>query len=177
MGVTAWNHPRVTPRDVGADPYFCGRMSGLMWGTWRRAWSGVTERTAAELCETCRARGIDVSRYGDDLVSAAVDEAAAGMWDMRFNLHMLAQRGLFLWPARSMVVHTGYEPRATNSPNAAGWEDFASPTPALDRIRWPAVEEQPECAGLWRLAVNAPPPPSFFRRVRRRLGRLWGTPS
>ena len=72
MGVTAWNHPRVTPSDVVRDPYFCGRMSSLMWGTWRRAWAGVTDRTAAELIEICRSRDIDVSVYGTDLLESAM---------------------------------------------------------------------------------------------------------
>lgn len=177
MGVTAYNHPRVTPADVVSEPYFCGRMSGLMWGTWRRAWSGVTDHTAAELCELCRTRGIDVTRYGDDLLESAVDEHKYGMWDMRVNLHMLAQRGLFMWPARSMVAHTGYEPRATNSPNAAGWEDSPSPAPSIEHIAWPEVREHPVSAELWRRAVNAPPPPSLLTRVRRRLARLRRKPS
>ncbi|MFI5245773.1 MAG: glycosyltransferase family 2 protein [Gemmatimonadales bacterium] len=175
MGVTAYNHPRVTPPDVVSDPYFCGRMSGLMWGTWRRAWSGVAEHTAAEFAARCAAQGIDVTRYGDDLFESVVHEEEHGMWDLRFNLHMLAQRGLFLWPARSMVAHTGYEPRATNSPNAAGWEDSPLPAPPVESIRWPEVREHPGSAELWRRAVNASPPTSFLGRVRRRLARLWPT--
>jgi hypothetical protein len=176
MGVTAWNHPRVTPPNVTTEPYFCGRMSGLMWGTWRRAWAGVAEHTAAEFAARCAAGGIDVTRYGDDLLASVAHEEAYGMWDLRFNLHMLAERGLFLWPARSMVAHTGYEPRATNSPNAAGWEDSPSSAPPVGSIAWPEVREHPGSAELWRRAVNAPPPPSLLARIRRRLGRLWGTP-
>ena len=176
MGVTAWNHPRVTPADVTAAPYFCGRMSGLMWGTWRRAWAGVADRPATEFAARCAASGIDVTRYGDDLRDSVKHEEAYGMWDLRFNLHMLAARGLFLWPARSMVAHTGYEPRATNSPNAAGWEDSPSPAPPVGSIAWPEVREHPGSAELWRRAVNAPPRPSPFARIRRRLRRLWGPP-
>lgn len=174
MGVTAWNHPRVTPPDVTTEPYFCGRMSGLMWGTWRRAWTGVAAHTAAEFAARCAEAGIDVTRYGDDLRDSVVHEEAYGMWDLRFNLHMLAERGLFLWPARSMVAHTGYEPRATNSPNAAGWEDAPVPAPAVSRIRWPEVREHPGSAALWRRAVNAPPRPSLLARARRRMRGLWG---
>ncbi|MFI5310334.1 MAG: hypothetical protein ACHQQ3_03810 [Gemmatimonadales bacterium] len=173
MGVTAWNHPRVTPADVTTAPYFCGRMSGLMWGTWRRAWAGVADHTAAEFAARCAAQGIDAARYGDDLLDSVAHEEEFGMWDLRFNLHMLAQRGLFLWPARSMVAHIGYEPRATNSPNAGGWEDAPVPAPPAAGVQWPEVREHPGSAELWRRAVNAPPPPSFFGRVRRRLARLW----
>lgn len=177
MGVTAWNHSRVTPSDVASDPFFCGRMSGLMWGTWLRAWEGVTAQSAAQLLARCDAQGINVARYGDDLRTAALHEKEYGMWDMRFNLHMLARRGLFMWPARSMVAHIGYDPRATNSPNAAGWEDAPSAAPPVASIRWPEVREHPGSAELWRRAVNAPPAPSLLARVRRRLARLWTTRS
>ncbi|HLA89897.1 MAG TPA: hypothetical protein VJL28_05675 [Gemmatimonadaceae bacterium] len=172
MGVTAWNHPRVTPDDVVTDPYFCGRMSGLMWGTWRRAWAGVTEHPAADFAAMCRARGVDPTRYGDDLRDSVVHAEEYGMWDLRFNLHMLAQGGLFLWPARSMVAHTGYDPRATNSPNVAGWADAPAPAPPVESVRWPEVVEQPGSAALWRRAVNAPPRPSLLVRAWRRLARL-----
>jgi len=175
MGVTAWNHPRVTPGDVTAQPYFCGRMSGLMWGTWRRAWAGVAEHTAADFAARCAERGVDVTQYGDDLAASVVHEEAYGMWDLRFNLHMLAQRGLFLWPARSMVAHTGYDPRATNSPNVSGWEDHPVSAPAIETVRWPEVREHPGSAELWRRAVNPLRKPPLPVRILRRLARFWGT--
>lgn len=172
MGVAAWNHPRVTPADVTAGPYFSGRSTSLLWGTWRRAWRGMLDHTCADLCETCKARGIDITEYGDDNPNAAIHEKQYGMWDHRFNLHMLAQRGLFLWPARSMVAHLGYDPRATNSPNGKGWEDAPSPAPPAQSVKWPEVRVHPGSAPLWRAAVNVPPPPSLFARVRRRLRRI-----
>ncbi|MEA3248011.1 MAG: hypothetical protein U9Q74_17825 [Gemmatimonadota bacterium] len=165
MGVTAWNHARVTPPGV-TQPYFTGRMSGLMWGTWWRAWDGILEKTARELRDDCLARGIDPGRFGADLVESVVHEEERGMWDIRFNLHMLARGGLFLFPARSMVRHTGYDPRATNSPHSAGWEDVMEPAPSLASVEWPAVVEQPGSARLWRAAV-APPRPSWRARLRR----------
>jgi hypothetical protein len=181
MGVTAWNHPRVTPKDVTSDPYFSGRATSWLWGTWRRAWAGVTDETCASLNEKCRALGINVAAYGNELVESAIYEPKySAMWDYRFNLHVLAQRGLFLWPARSMVRHNGYDPRASMSPNGEGWEDVPSPAPAVDTVRWPSeVRENPGSAPLWRVAVDAAPPPPFFARVRRRLRRFvreWSTP-
>lgn len=173
MGVAAWNHPRVTPANVTTDPYFSGRTTSLLWGTWRRAWDGVMDTTCAELCDLCAARGIDVTEYGDDIRNAAIHEQQYGMWDHRFNLHVLAQGGVFLWPARSMVAHLGYDPRATNSPNGTGWEDTPSPAPPPASVRWPDVRIHPESAALWCRAVNAPLPPSLLARVRRRLRRFW----
>jgi len=173
MGVTAWNHPRVTPPGV-MQPYFAARMSGLVWGTWRRAWEGLTDQDSVALLEQCRARGIDVNRVGEDLADAAPHEIAYGMWDHRFNLHMLARGGLFLFPARSMVNHTGYDPRATNSPNAQGWEAEIASAPPLDEIAWPDVREEPLSAALWWRALHAPRP-GLLRRARARLGRLLKT--
>lgn len=174
MGVAAWNHSRVTPPDVTTDPYFSGRTTSLMWGTWRRAWRGMMDATCATLVDQCRARGIDPAEFGDDNVNAAIHEFTHGMWDHRFNLHVLANRGLFLWPARSMVTHLGYETRATNSPNGKGWEDTPSPAPNPDAVRWPEpTAAHPGSAPRWRQTVNIPPPPSFLARVRRRLKRMW----
>ena len=132
----------------------------------------LTEHPAADFAAMCRARGVDPTRYGDDLRDSVVHAEEYGMWDLRFNLHMLAQGGLFLWPARSMVAHTGYDPRATNSPNVAGWADAPAPAPPVESVRWPEVVEQPGSAALWRRAVNAPPRPSLLVRAWRRLARL-----
>ena len=167
MGVTAWTHPRVTPAGV-TQPYFTGRMSALMWGTWRRAWTGILDATAVQRRDECLAKGIDPSRFGSDLVDSIVHEEERGMWDLRFNLQMLARGGLFLFPATSMVRHTGYDPRATNSPTGAGWEEVVEPPPPLERIRWPEVVEQPGSAQLWRRAMD-PPSRSLLSRVFRRL--------
>jgi FkbM family methyltransferase len=177
MGVTAWNHPRVTPPDVLSQPYFSGRMCGLLWGTWRRAWAGVRERTAAELSALCAERGIDITAYGGDLAGAVIHEFEYGMWDLRFNLHMLAERGLMLYPARSMVAHIGYDARATNSPRAGEWVDAPEAAPTVAAIQWPAVVEHPANAALWRLAVNPRPRPGRLVRAARRLGRTAGTVS
>lgn len=169
MGVTAWNHPRLTPAGV-TQPYFTGRMSGLMWGTWKRAWSGMLEATALKRLQECRAKGIDPSRYGDDLLHAPADDEAKGMWDLRFNLHMLARDGLFLFPALSMVRHTGYDARATNSPDGTGWTDVVSMPPNLAEVRWPAVLEHPGSAAPWRTAMNAPRR-TWLSRIKRRFDR------
>ncbi len=177
MGVTAWNHAKVTPPDVSSQPYFSGRMCGLLWGTWRRAWQGVRDQSAEELNALCAARGIDSSAYGDDLPKAAIHELEYGLWDLRFNLHMLAERGLMLYPARSMVAHTGYDARATNSPRAGDWVDSRQPAPRVENIRWPEVVEHPANAALWRRAVNPPPPPSRLTRAMHSLTRTTGTAS
>jgi hypothetical protein len=175
MGVAAWNHPRVTPGNVTTDPYFSGRTTSLMWGTWRRAWAGVMDTNCAKLVERCRASKVDPAEYGEDNVNAAIHEFTHGMWDHRFNLHVLAQRGLFLWPARSMVKHNGYDPRATNSPNGAGWELEPQPAPDPATVRWPEpLRAHPASAPMWRRTVAAPPPPTFAMRVRRKLRRLLG---
>jgi hypothetical protein len=172
MGVTAWSHPRVSPNGV-TQPYFTGRMSGLMWGTWRRAWEGMPDANAAQRLAECRARGIDPARYGRDLVESVVHEEERGFWDLRFNLHMLAQRGLFLFPARSMVQHIGYDPRATNSPDGTGWHNVVAPPPRPDSLVWPRVEETHTAAERWRAAIGTGKV-TMADRLRRRWRKIRG---
>lgn len=166
FGVTAWTHPSVTPPGV-SQPYFTGRMSGLMWGTWARAWDGMLSATALERRDECLAKGIDPSRFGRDMVDSPAHELQIGGWDIRFNLHMLARGGLFLFPATSMVQHIGYDARATNSPDATGWEPVSAPAPAIESIVWPEVRELKGSAELWRLAIDGPPVPAVRRVLRR----------
>lgn len=170
FGVTAWTAPPITPTDV-TQPYFSPRMSGLMWGTWSRAWKGMPDRTAAQLLAECRALGIRPEHAGRDMVESVPHEEARGFWDLRFNLHMLRNRGLFLWPAESMVRHIGYDPRATNSPNGTGWEEVVESAPSPDSIVWPSIVEHPRAAALWRAAINRRSVTLVFR-VRRRMRRL-----
>jgi hypothetical protein len=173
MGVTAWAAPSITPADV-TQPYFGPRMSGLMWGTWRRAWTGMRETTAAALLRECEALGIRPGRVGRDMVESVPHEEERGLWDLRFNLHMIRHRGLFLWPAESMARHIGYDERATNSPSGKGWEELVVSAPSPSSIVWPSVEEHPGSAELWR-RVQLPPSRTLWSRIRGRIARAMGT--
>lgn len=172
MGVTAWTHARVTPVGL-ADPFFTGRMATFVWATWRRAWSGMLDATALQCRDECLAAGIDPARFGNDLVESPAYEVEKAMWDIRFNLHMLARRGLFLYPATSMVRHTGYDSRAMNLPSENGWDDCPEPAPDPATVRWPAVVEYPGTDALWRRGLNAPER-TMFSRIRERLSRWTG---
>jgi hypothetical protein len=172
MGVTAWTHARVTPAGQ-ADPFFTGRMATFVWATWRRAWSGMLDATALQRRDECLAVGIDPARLGDDLVESPLHEVEKAMWDVRFNLHMLARRGLFLYPAKSMVRHTGYDARAMNLPSGDGWADSPGPAPDPSMVRWPVVVEYPGTDALWRHALNAPKR-TLLGRLRRRISRWIG---
>src|SRR5262249_47596514 len=70
MSVTGWTHPLITPPDVTTFPYFDGRAECLVWGTWTRAWKGM-DIPANELMRNCSRLGMDVYKYGADLVSMA----------------------------------------------------------------------------------------------------------
>ena len=70
MSVTGWTHPIVTPNDIRDEPYFDGRAECLAWGTWARAWQGM-ETDAKTLMKKCKAEGIDIYKYGSDLVDMA----------------------------------------------------------------------------------------------------------
>ena len=172
MGVTAWTHQRVTPPGL-TDPFFTGRMATFVWATWRRAWAGLPDATALQRRDECLAAGIDPARFGDDLVDSPVHEVEKAMWDIRFNLHMLARRGLFLYPAMTMVRHTGYDSRAMNLPSENGWEDTPGLAPDPRTVRWPAVVECPGTDLLWRRGLNAPRR-TLWLKIRQQLVRWMG---
>lgn len=153
LSVTAYTHPRVVPRGVRA-PYFDGRAECLVWGTWRRAWDGM-EKDAMTLLRDAQARGLDPGRYGDDLVEMARAEQARNIWAVRWSYLHLAQRGLCLRPPVNLVAHIGLDALATNAANDHRWAaPVATAAPAAP-IAWPAPEEHPDCARLWRRACGA----------------------
>jgi hypothetical protein len=170
MSISAWTHPRVTPADAGDAPHFTGRFPCWGWASWRRAWDGFPESSLRALADRCAARGIDVTRYGDDIARALEAHPDKLTWDFAFSLHVLAHDGLSLMPARTMTAHIGRDGRATHPQDLTDWVDHPE-SPPRD-IRWPDVRENPGSAECWRREVNAPPSPSLAGRIRRRLATL-----
>ena len=169
LSVSAWTHPRVTPRDVGDGPFFSARVNTLFWGTWARAWRGMETGTASERLAAYAARGGDVARYGADLPMQAAVERTRNIWAVRFIAQHLALGGLSVCPPWTMVQHVGYELRATNAVHDPTWDQpppaRAAPIPAT----WPEPVEHPDVARLWREAVAvelaAGRPPGLVRRA------------
>ena len=78
------------------------------------------EDNAKALMLKCELRGIEVTRYGDDLPTMAEQELEMNTWAVRFlYLHMLRD-GLCLRPPYSMVELTGFGASATNAGDASG---------------------------------------------------------
>lgn len=165
MSVTAWTHPRVTPRDAGAAPYFDARGECWVWGAWARSWLGMAEETARQKL----AAVAEPAAYGADLPLMAEREQAQNIWAVRWLYHHLQHGGLCVRPPWSMVEHIGFDPLATNAAGATAWANPplrpAPPVPAA----WPEPREHPACRGLWR-AAN--PPPGWRGRARRLLAKL-----
>lgn len=153
LSVSAWTHPRVTPRDVADRPFFSARVNTLFWGTWARAWHGMDTGTASERLAAYAARGGDPAAYGADLPLQAAAERTRNIWAVRFIAQHLAAGGLSVCPPWTMVQHIGYEPRATNAVHDPTWDQpaptHAAPIPAT----WPEPAEHPDAARLWREAV------------------------
>lgn len=166
MSLTAWTHPRVTPLDTGKAPYFDGRAECWVWGTWARAWRGMTTEDALRKREMARLRGIAGDAYGADLPAMAAREVTQNIWAVRWLYHHLQHGGLCVRPPWSMVEHIGFDATATNAQFAHAWANpplrEAPPIPA----QWPAPVEHPRCRALW---TSAEP-----RRWRRLLRRLFG---
>jgi len=169
MSVSAWTHPRVTPADVGAAPYFDARAECWVWGAWARSWRGMTDETALEKMRAAAARGVAPDAYGADLPAMARDEARKNIWAVRWLYHHLQHGGLCVRPPWSMVEHIGFDAAATHSAGAGEWANpplrAAPPVPA----EWPEPHEHPDCRGLWR-AANPPRP--WLARAWRRAIRL-----
>ena len=169
MSVSAWTHPRVTPSDVGEDPYFDARADCWVWGAWARSWQGMTNESALEKMRLVAKRGMSPSAYGADLPGQAGYEQKRNVWAVRWLYHHFLRGGLCLRPPWSMVEHIGFDVMATN---AAGSEEWANPPLRVvpsQPTRWPQPEENPSCQELWREAY---PPVNFFVRVRRKLVRV-----
>ncbi len=169
MSVTGWTHPRATPPDVTDQPYFDGRAECWVWGTWARAWSGM-EQSAPTLIAQCRARGIDIYRYGADLPVMAEEEGWRNIWAVRFLYLHILRGGLCLRPPWSLVEHIGADSRATNAQADDGWAN--PPLQACPPLpgEWPAPIENPECARLWQIAYgDRPIRRSLTRRIKDRV--------
>ncbi len=170
MSVTAWTHPRVTPGEVGAAPYFDGRAECWVWGAWARSWRGMTDEPALAKLAAAAARGIPADAYGADLPEMARGELRRNIWAVRWLAHHLARGGLCLRPPWSMVEHLGVEQTATHAAGDTRWANPPlRPAPAIPSA-WPAPAEHPACRGLWH-AAN--PPRSLVSRLGQRLARAW----
>ena len=169
--VTAWTHPRITPRGVGDAPYFDRRAECWVWGTWSRGWRGMPDETALEKMRALERAGDSGESYGADLPRMAHDEARRNLWAVRWLYHHLARGGLCLRPPWSMVEHIGFDVSATNAASATAWANpplrAAPPVPR----EWPASVENPECRELW-LAAN--PRQGIWRRAMAMRYRIIG---
>jgi len=176
MSITGWTHPRVIPPDVTKQPYFDGRAENLFWGTWRRVWQGM-DRDAQTLMQDCRARGINVYRYGADLSVMAQEELTRNIWAVRFLYLHIARGGLALRPPHSMVEHIGWDMFGTNAQTDDGWSNppLQSCPPIPDR--WPAPVENPACARLWQQAYGSRPERfKLFNWAKRKVKRMFASP-
>lgn len=169
LSVTGWTHPRVVPPGSGAQPYFDGRAESWVWGTWGRVWPGM-QADAMTLLQACRARGVDIDRYGADLPQMAAQEAARNIWAVRWLYLHILHGGLCLRPPHSLVEHIGFDATATNAAGADYWANPPlQPCPPLPQP-WPAPVEHPACAARWRRAVDPRRMP--LRRAAAKLRRV-----
>lgn len=156
MSVTGWTHPMVTPSNVTNQPYFDGRAECWVWGTWKRTWEGM-ETNAKTLMEKCNAEGLDIYRYGADLVEMAKVEQIQNIWAVRLLYWHILNRSLCLRPPWSMVEHIGFDLEATNTKTEL-WTKSPplNPSPPIP-LKWPEPVENPECSHLHQKACGTRP--------------------
>ncbi len=170
FSVTGWTHPRVTPEDVGDQPYFDGRSECWVWGTWARAWQGM-DVDALGFMRECQRIGKDIYRYGADLPAMADEEQRKNIWAVRWLYRHIVAGGLCFRPPRTLVEHIGFDADATHASDGSYWSNPSlEPCPAIPS-KWPTPMEHPACSSLWRSACGEEPSwPSRWRNaVRKRL--------
>jgi hypothetical protein len=169
MSVTGWTHPRVTPGGLKGQPYFDARAECWGWGTWARAWRGMTEQSALQKLAAVERLGIPADSYGNDLPRMAMVEERQNIWAVRWLYHHLQHHGLCVRPPWSMVEHIGFDASATN---AAGAGEWANPplriAPQVPLQCWPEIREHPDCRRLWQ-KTNVGAWHTLWRRVKARL--------
>jgi putative methyltransferase (TIGR04325 family) len=185
MSVTGLTDPRVTPGDVGDQPYLDGRAECWVWGTWRRAWQGMLKRDAGSLMLACEAKGIDRNKYGSDLPAMAQMELQRKIWAVRWLYHHILHGGLCLRPPWSMVEHIGFDAQATNADDGGKLANPPlKPCPPIPS-EWPRPVEHPQCPKLaWRfydLPTDGPAPASdglarLKRGIKRAVAAAVGDP-
>jgi len=150
MSVTGWTHPLVTPPNVYTKPYFDGRAECWIWGTWKRAWTGMLDHDACSLIKVCKEERIDPMEYGYDLPEMAAVEIKANIWAVRFLYWHIVNKGLCMRPPWSMVDHTGDDKHGTNIKGEL-WTKCANiyPAPLIPK-EWPEPVENRRCAELHR---------------------------
>jgi 2-polyprenyl-3-methyl-5-hydroxy-6-metoxy-1,4-benzoquinol methylase len=158
MSITGWTHPRVTPSNITDQPYFDGRTDCLVWGTWRRAWSGM-EKDSLTLIDECKKQHLDIYRYGADLVEMAKIERTRNIWAVRFSYLHILNKGICLRPPYSLVEHIGYDSLSSNVPDLETYSLYVklpSISPSIPR-EWPVAMENPECSRLWQKEAGKRP--------------------
>ena len=176
MSVTGWTHPRLRPPIPAGQPYFDGRFCCWGWGTWRRAWQGMTI-PAHRLLWMSRLMLRDVNRYGTDLPATARDELVRNIWAVRFCMLHILHRGLCMHPPFSLTNHIGFDDEATNARNVAVGDVGALNEAAPVSDCWPVAGEHPDVPRRWQEAYGAAEPWSAIvrrhaRGVARRLRRM-----
>ncbi len=162
MSVTGWTHPLITPKDVTDQPYFDGRTECLVWGTWARAWEGMTDNDALTLMKRSEKNGIDIYRYGADLTNMAKAELKKNIWAVRFSYWHILNRGLCLRPPWSMVEHIGWDSQGTNAQSACILATQPlKPCPPVPKT-WPETIENTECSVLWQKYFG-PRPRGYYK--------------
>jgi putative methyltransferase (TIGR04325 family) len=164
MSVSAWTHERITPSDIGNDPYLDGRADCWVWGSYAWAWRGIMEGSAEQKMIRIKQRGIPVDDYGTDLPGMARMERRKNIWAVRWLYHHLEHGALCVRPPWSMVEHIGFDTTATNAAQAKQWENPPLREAPDIPPHWPRAVEHPECRNLWQLAN---PPVNVRQRVAR----------
>ncbi len=155
MSVTAWTHPRIIPNNVGTHPYFDGKGECWAWGTWARAWEGMDD-PAVTIMQECIEIGADLEKYGTDMPKMAAEAERKNLWAIGWFYHHIRRKGLCLRPPWSLVDQICWEESrsTTSTPEMMAWANPPLRTCPPLPGEWPEPFEHPQCAPLWRQAID-----------------------
>ena len=128
------------------------------------------EIDAKTLMEQCKDQGIDIYKYGADLVNMAKAELRQNIWAVRLLYLHILKKGLCLRPPWSMVEHIGFDADATNTKTESWIKNLPlKPCPPIP-AQWPEPIEHPECARLHqKMCGSRPTVADRLYRLARRL--------
>lgn len=138
--VSGYTFPALLPPGHSGVPYYSGRFSCWGWGTWRRAWRGMSV-PGWLLVMAAVLRGRDVYRYGPDVPRTAWSDCKRNLWAARFEMLHVWRNGLSVHPPLSLTNHMGFEDSATSGEVKDQWQVTEFWSLPKGGIQWPSVNE------------------------------------
>ena len=137
FSVCGYTNKVKVPRGYDADSYFCTRSSSWGWATWADRWNSI-DWTFGRWEEWKREKNGFNAWGGSDCFSMlnACREGKNSSWAIRFCFAQYLQKGVSLFPVKSLVSNRGFDGSGTN---CGKWSRFRHEMedPRKTTFKWP----------------------------------------